>query len=139
MYWNKIKYCFTKLLVFVLAFQILNLSVQSGAQTSRKSVGKTIGASNQIDCFFEYFYEDICAFDSYNDAHDLALHNKLPIGHKLAPKFVDIQMPVQPVFTSTKTFFVVSRQNHFPLWDNKYAYLYAQDITPPPPKRMLIS
>lgn len=134
MYLKKVKYWAGKLIVLILAFQILNMSVQSGAQSTTKPSLSTIGASNQIDCFVEYFYENICALKGYDDAFDLALHNKLPGGHKLAPKFVDIQMPVQPIFQN-RTVFVLSNQNHFPLWDNKYAYLFAQEITPPPPKR----
>ncbi|PZP44502.1 MAG: hypothetical protein DI598_14405 [Pseudopedobacter saltans] len=111
------------------------MSVHSGAQSSTGPNTSTIGAANQIDCFVEYFYENICALKGYDDVFDLALHNsKLPNGHKLAPKFVDIEMPVQLVLDN-KTVFVSSNQNHFPMWDNKYDYLFAQEITPPPPKR----
>lgn len=133
MHYKKLKYCFTKLLVFVLAFQILNISVQSGAQSTKLGNNASIGAFNQIDCFVEFFCENICAIKDYNDAFDLSLHNKLPSGHKLAPKFMDIQMPVFRNFDN-KTFVVLYSQNHYPLWDNKYDYLFEQEITPPPPK-----
>ncbi|WP_447642036.1 MULTISPECIES: hypothetical protein [Chitinophagaceae] len=134
---DRIKYYGTKVLVLVLALQILNLSVQSGAQSTVASTVRTIGASNQIDCFFEYFYEDICALKGYDDAFDTALHNKSSNSHKFAPKLVDIQMPEMRL-VAVRTSFVQPKQNHFPIWDNKYAYLFAQEITPPPPKVSIV-
>ncbi len=96
---------------------------------------KTIGASNQIDCFFEYFFENICLLKGYNDANDLGLHNKSSNTYKNAPNNLrDMQMPVKQRIVEIKPLFVASRQNHFPLWENKYDYLFAQEITPPPPK-----
>ncbi len=135
MYLKGIKYYWTKILVFALAFQILNLSVHSGAQMTMAHSLSTIGASNQIDCFLEYFYEDICNLQGYNDVFDTGLHNKSAGSHKFVPKLLDIQMPMQRMVVVSKTNFRISKQNHFPLWDNKYDYLFALEITPPPPKR----
>lgn len=137
MYLNKIKYCFTKVLVFILAFQILNLSVHSGAQATIKPGSMAIGANNQIDCFFEYFFENICSI-KYDDANDLDLHNKSQNGHKSLPKLIDIQMPVQRLVTIQKASFNTTAQNHFPIWNGRYEYLYAREITPPPPKHSIV-
>lgn len=139
MYPKRIKYCCKRFLVLILAFQILNLSVHSGAQAIMGATVVTIGASNQIDCFFEYFYEDICHLQGYDDAFDQDLNNnKSTSSYKSIFKSLDFPMPIQYTAIS-KTNFTTAKQNHFPLWDNKYDYLFAQEITPPPPKRSVAS
>lgn len=138
MRFSDIKHIGIKIIVFALALQVLNLSVHGG-DWSHMPVNRThfsIGAVNQVDCLVEFIYEDICHLKGYDDAYDMALHNKVPGGHKLSPKFMDFQMPAQPNFAVVKATFNQTGENHFPKWENKYEYLFSQEITPPPPKNV---
>lgn len=138
MEFGKVKYCFQKCVILVLALQMLNLSVHSKPQLAMKPSVHTIGATNQIDCFLEFFYENICSIKGYDDPFDTGLANKAPNAYKYTLKINSISMPECRCQIAKNPTFLVTKQNHFPAWDNKYDYLFAQEIVPPPPKSYIV-
>ena len=112
-------------LVFIIAFQVLNMSIDS-ANASRDNYYKTPDNFNYIDTYVEYFSEVICKNDNAIPEPGKR-HQKQWQQHKLQQVICDNMRGISKVVIS----FQVLRNTFF-YHHNKYAYQFIKEISPPP-------
>jgi len=127
---GKLRTYFIKLLLLVIAIQVLNLSVYGRDCDNDCLETATIGEVNEMDSITEYVAEVL--LDQKNMFPESGHHNRrsgMPHQAKhIVIKMVSIKRRQfeQPFyFTSAKA--KTTAQVH-------YEYLFAREITPPPPK-----
>ena len=124
-------YC-TRFVLFVLALQILNLSVYGSEYTQQfmDANGHSASARNQIDCLAEYVAEVV-----------LNHHNAMPEhkGNHTKNEQKLIKAPIQlfaqnnPESATYKVQYPVIVK--YAYYNNQYDYLFYKEINPPPPKQ----
>lgn len=125
-----IKLHIARLLVFIVAMQILNLSIYMQDFEPIKTHHHTIGEVNEINSIVEYFAEVVLehkgALPEYkqqnNDHTALQVHKHAPV--KMIT-FDDLQ-PARVTFVEKRTYI-------HPL-NEAYYFLFFREINPPPPK-----
>ena len=123
-------YC-TRFILFVLALQILNLSVYGSEYTQRlvyKS-GRTETVKNQIDCLAEYVAEVILD-------HRNAIPEQKGNHTKNNQKVIKAQIQL---FAQNNLELPAYKIQHpviikYSYYNNQYDYLFCKEINPPPPK-----
>lgn len=123
-------YCM-KLIFFILALQILNLSVYGSEYTQRfiDKNGRTESAKNQIDCLAEYVAEVIL------DHRDAVPEHK---GNHTKNDQKVLKTQIQ-LFAQNNTELRAYKMQHpiivkYSYYNNQYDYLFYKEINPPPPK-----
>lgn len=128
----KFKLHIAKLLAFVVALQILNLSIYTQDFRPLAQHNTTVGDFNEINSVVEYVAEVVLgnqnALPEYqhnnNNHKDLQLHKHLSI------KIIDLKQYV-PFRVIEQTSHVFGTQ-----FKQDYQYLYYGEINPPPPKNL---
>jgi hypothetical protein len=127
-----------KAIVFILAFQMLNISVYSRSYEYfvRDKYGRTIIEENQIDSLIEYVAEIVFDFKNAFPEDPKTLSTEHEDNYK-APHTIVKNMMVQ-----------LAVPVHYPGWEQsapksstpmhsfyeEYSYLFFREINPPPPK-----
>jgi hypothetical protein len=119
-----------KLLTFIVALQILNLSIFMQDFDPLNTHPQTIGEINEINSIVEYVAEVVLdhenalpEYEQENTEHkDLQSHKHMPIKLITFDELVTEITP--PVF---------KRTFHYPLNDSR-TFVLSKEITPPPPK-----
>jgi len=118
-----------RLIIFVAALQILNLSVCGGDAVYSSDNTSAIGEINQIDCFVEYIAEEVLNYKDViaeNGLHNTSGNHSIIIKHILSNKFQQGFSIVTPKITSLAIPAVPFKE--------AYTCLYCREIIPPPPK-----
>lgn len=120
-----------RFILFVLALQILNLSVYGSEYTQQfvDASGHSATAQNQIDCLAEYVAEVVLDHRNAMPEHK---GNHTKNNQKIIK--TQIQLFAQNNFEAPacKIFYpVVVKYSHY---NNQYNYLFCKEINPPPPK-----
>lgn len=124
---KKLRINTARFFAFIVAIQILNLSIDAQAFTFLQTK-QTVGYSNEINSFVEYFAEIVFEHRDAMPEYQKSSHDNLQL-HK---NFIIKQITVE------------ERKNfQYPFIENKpmlsqlqtgYTYLYYKEIIPPPPK-----
>jgi hypothetical protein len=118
--------------VFVLALQILNLSVYGNAFVQRTTLknGKIVLEENQIDSALEYVVEIMMkradAFPEQKGNHTKNEQKTLKNSFQL---FTCCQQQEE-----SETIEIPEEADKYAVYRNDYRYLYFKEINPPPPK-----
>lgn len=125
-----IKLHIARLLIFIVAMQILNLSIYMQDFEPLKTHRHTIGEINEINSIVEYVAEVVLqhkgALPEYKQQNND--HNALQL-HKHAPVKMITFDDLQP-----KRAFDVARCTYIHPLNETYQFLFFREINPPPPK-----
>lgn len=123
-------YC-TRFVLFVLALQILNLSVYGSEYTQQfvDASGHTTSAKNQIDCLAEYVAEVVLDHRNAMPEHK---GNHTKNNQKTLKTQIQLFSQNTPGPSVFKEYYpVVVKYSYY---NNQYDYLFYKEINPPPPK-----
>lgn len=116
----------SRLVAFVIALQILNMSID--APNAQMPVGKASSDNfNYIDTYVEYIAEVILKFDN-------AIPESKDRQQKELQQHKQFEVAFQKIVPITISFVEEKEQKHFSNLSNKYAYQFIKEINPPPPK-----
>jgi hypothetical protein len=111
---------------FLIAFQILNMSIDSPSAQMQVSSGSTDNF-NYIDTYVEFVAEVILKYD-----------NAIPETQNRQQKELQMQKQFELVFQKIESvkllFFTQQIEKRFISYSNKYAFQFIKEINPPPPK-----
>ena len=119
-----------KLLTFIVALQILNLSIFMQDFDPIDTHRNTIGEFNEINSIVEFVAEVV--LDNTNalpEYHQQNMGHNMMLQHKHAPVKMVTFDDLQPA----RVFYTPSREYIHPL-NEAYDFLYFREINPPPPK-----
>lgn len=115
-----------RFITFIIALQILNMSIDSPSAQMPKNNPKADGF-NYIDTYVEFVAEVI-----------LKYKNAIPETKDRHQKEVQMQKQLELVFQKiepiTVSFFTVEIEKKFINYSDKYAFQFVKEINPPPPK-----
>lgn len=117
----------TRVIVFLLALQVLNLSIYAPNFSPLNSPVKEEVTTNITETAVEYVMEVIMGIK--NAIPEQVQHHKDLHFHKQ----VSFKAECTPLFYESSSFQVKSGKTAIPLQD-AYNYLFLQEINPPPPK-----
>lgn len=113
-----------KLIVFVIALQILNMSIDIPA-SSKDTAAQDY---NYIDTYVEYLAEVVLKYENAIPETNHRQHKQFPL-HK------HLQIICQPIQVSRPgTLCYQSLIKTYPCYSNRFAYQFIKEIYPPPPK-----
>ena len=115
-----------RLIAFVIALQILNMSIDSPSAQMPANAANA-DDFNYIDTYVEYIAEIILKYD-----------NAIPESKDRQQKELQMQKQFELVFQKiepiTISFFEKIIKKRFINFSDKYAYQFIKEINPPPPK-----
>jgi hypothetical protein len=115
-----------RFLVFVIAIQILNMSIDS--PNAEMPTGKASHANfNYIDTYVEYIAEVILKFDN-------AIPESKTRNHKDLQQHKHVQIAVLKFQPLLQFFLLTGSNNFYQSSSDNYAYQFIKEINPPPPK-----
>jgi hypothetical protein len=116
----------SRFIAFLIAFQILNMSIDSPSAQMELSSGSTDNF-NYIDTYVEFVAEVILKYD-----------NAIPETQNRQQKELQMQKQFELVFQKIEPvkllFFTQQIEKRFISYSNKYAFQFIKEINPPPPK-----
>lgn len=115
-----------RLLVFITALQILNMSIDS--PNAEMPAGKASCLNfNYIDTYVEFIAEVILKYDN-------AIPESGHRDHKEIQQHKHVQIAVQRFHPSLHLFYADNCKNFYQASSDNYAYQFIKEINPPPPK-----
>ena len=116
----------SRLIAFVIAVQILNMSID--APSAQMQVGKGKADNfNYIDSYVEYITEVILKYEN-------AIPESKDRQQKELQQHKQFEVAFQKIPPITITFFEAIPEKIFSNFSNRYAYQFIKEINPPPPK-----
>jgi hypothetical protein len=113
-----------RLMAFIIAFQILNMSID--APSAQMPVNSGNDDFNYIDTFVEYVVEVVLKYD-----------NAIPESKDRQQKELQQHKQFEVAFEKVYSLLRFYRQNNstdYKNFSDKYAYQFIKEINPPPPK-----
>jgi hypothetical protein len=126
----KVKLHIARFFAFVVALQILNMSIYTQDFQPLVQHSHTIGDINEINSFVEYVAEVVL---DYKDAlpeyqHYYNNHKELQLHKHISVKLISLEQE------STEKLVLDNTRRYRPSLKESYDYLYYKEINPPPPK-----
>ena len=117
----------SRFIAFVIAVQILNISID--APSAQMQVGKGKADNfNYIDSYVEYITEVILKYEN-------AIPESKDRQQKELQQHKQFEVAYQKISPITISFFEVTTKATFLNFSDKYAYQFIKEINPPPPKK----
>ena len=116
----------SRFVAFVIAIQILNMSIDAPSAQMQVSKGASDNI-NYIDTYVEYLAEVILKYTN-------AIPESKDRQQKELQQHKQFEVVFQKISLLTITFFDAGTKKSFPNYSDKYAYQFIKEINPPPPK-----
>lgn len=114
-----------RLVAFIIAFQILNMSID--APSAQMPVSSGNDDFNYIDTFVEYVVEVVLKYDNAIPESKDRQQKELQQHKQFEVVFEKAYALIKPIWQNTSTSYTRN-------FSDKYGYQFIKEINPPPPK-----